>query len=611
MLLRKRKKKKILILGFIIFFILLGIISIISINYVKKIKKQLEIITSSAKEFKKTFSQNDINLLRKKLNNLSLNYQKLEKESKKIFWLSFIPYIADFKNGVEAGRFILNATEKSIIAISPYADLIGLKKGESSFIEKSAEERLQTAILTLDKMLNHIDPITENIKQAEIRLEKIDPNRYPKKIGKIEIREKINLLKTEFKGISSLFIDAKPLIKKLPKILGKDEEKTYLLLFQNDKELRATGGFLTFYSFLKIKDGKIKIESSSDIYNLDNSINSHPKAPPEILTYHKGVNKFYIRDSNLSPDFPTSVKLFESLYKNSSIKKDYDGIIAMDSKILVDMLEIFGDTEAGGVRFSAKTDKRCDCPQVIYTLFDIVDRPVPYLKENRKGILGELMLNLFYKAIGFSPSKYWGTLFQTMLTNLRQKHLLLYFVDSEIQKAIEKINFAGKINQEWVDDYLCVVNVNFAGAKSNMFVSQEYYLETKGNKKELIIIYRNPYPHSDCNEERGGLCLNATLRNWLRIYVPKGSKLIKFQGSTKEVKTYTDLEKTVFEGFLTVIPKGIAKVIVQYEVPKEINTNKILVQKQAGTYNDKLTIKTNNQIIFRGILDEDKKFFIK
>ena len=77
--------------------------------------------------------------------------------------------------------------------------------------------------------------------------------------------------------------------------------------------------------------------------------------------------------------------------------------------------------------FSAKEDQRCDCPEAIYTLFDIVDRPVGYFKENRKGILGDLMYSFFYNArLVYSPSKYWGTLMQTMYQNLQEKHILLY-----------------------------------------------------------------------------------------------------------------------------------------------------------------------------------------
>ncbi|MCX7880937.1 MAG: DUF4012 domain-containing protein [Patescibacteria group bacterium] len=600
-------KKNRLVQVLILILIILLIIGYFFIwRPVKKIEAQGKKVINKGKELKKVFSKNDIDLFEKELKDFYSDYSQLEKEAKSIYWLSFIPYVADFKNGLIAGQHLILAGQKAIEAIVPYADLLGFKKGESSFVEKSAEDRLQTAVLTLDKMIQKIDPISQEIAQAEILIEKIDSKRYPKKIGKREIRGTIDNIKEQFFGLTSLFVEAKPLLKRLPEIFGKDKEKTYLILFQNDKELRATGGFLTSYAVFKIKNGKINIDRSEDIYSLDETIASHPKAPREILTYHKDVYQFNIRDSNLSPDFPTSVELFNSLYKKSGARVDYNGIIALDSKILVDMLEIFGDTEAGGVTFSSKIDKRCDCPQVLYQLFDIVDRPTPYLRENRKGILGDLMFALFYKAIGFSPSKYWGTLIQTMYKNLEEKHILLYFVDKELQKAVEKLNFAGKI-RDYDGDYLHINNVNFAGAKSNLFVSQKYLVETKGKEKEITIVFQNPYPHSDCNLERGGLCLNATLRNWIRIYIPKGSKLIKFSGSTKKVEVYEDLGKTVFEGFMTVAPEKTAKVVVNYQLPEKINPKKILIQKQPGTYNDEIIVKVDGKKVFEGVLNIDRE----
>ncbi|MFZ1619742.1 MAG: DUF4012 domain-containing protein, partial [Microgenomates group bacterium] len=418
-----------------------------------------------------------------------------------------------------------------------------------------------------------------------------------------------------FHGVSSLFVDAKPLLKQLPKILGKDKEKTYLILFQNNYERRATGGFLTSYAYFRIKNGKMEIEKSSDIYSLDESISSHPVAPKEILTYHKGVNNFYIRDSNLSPDLPTSIKIFESLYSRSGNQQNYDGVIMLDAKVLVDMLTIFGDTEVSGVTFSANKDSRCDCPQVIYTLFDIVDRPVNYIKTDRKGILGDLMFALFNKAIGFSPSKYWGTLAQTMFGNLEQKHILLYFKDKNLQMAAEQINFAGRIKTT-DGDYLHINNVNFAGAKSNLYVSET--IESKTTKassgeiqREVVITYKNPYAHSDCNLERGGLCLNAVLRNWLRVYVPKGSKLVSFKGSQKTVKTYDSLGKTVFEGFMTVSPEGRAQVTVTYTLPNSIKAKdySLMVQKQPGVEDKQdVSITVAGQKMYDGLFDTDKQY---
>lgn len=586
------------------------------IRPVSNIRAKANEVTASAKELKYAFSQNDMNLVQIKLDTFSKKYNSLEKEARGIYWLVFIPYVSDLKNGIEAGRFAIEAGKEAVTAISPYADLIGFKKGGVSFVEKSAEDRLQTAVLTLDKVLTRIDAVSDNIRKAEERMNKIDPQRYPEKIGKTHVRGQIQNVKDQFYGISSLFVDAKPLLKQLPEILGKDGEKTYLILFQNNYERRATGGFLTSYAFFKIKDGRMKIERSEDIYSLDNSISSHPSAPKEILTFHKGVNQFFIRDSNLSPDLLESIKLFEGLYRRSSVDVDYDGIILLDSKVLVDMLKIFGDTEADGVVFTANEDKRCDCPQVIYTLFDIVDRPVNYVKTDRKGILGDLMYALFYKAVGFSPSKYWGTLAQTMFSNLEEKHILLYFKDKSLQQAAENINFAGRI-RPFEGDYLHVSGVNFAGAKSNLFIDETIESKTKISssghiEKEVVLTYKNPYSHSDCNLERGGLCLNAVLRNWLRVYVPEGSKLESFNGSQRAVRTYNSLGKTVFEGFMTVSPEGRSQVTITYTLPDSITKQnyQYMIQKQPGVENDKQDLKVTigGARVFDGPFVKDKIF---
>ncbi len=603
---KKKSRKKPIIIGILIFLLLLiggvGIAGYFLI-YVPtmRIKAAANTLVASTKDMKEIVAKNDIDLLKNKLKSVSDEYAVLEKEASSLYWADFVPHVKDFRNGIEAGRYVVTAGQETVDAIYPYADLIGFKQGQASFVERSAEDRLQTAVATLDKMLSKIDTIAENIDQAEKRINTIDPNRYPEKIGDTEVRSTLVRVKEQFQGAASLFVTAKPFVKNLPAILGKDKEMTYLIFFQNDKEQRATGGFLTAYAVFRIKEGKISIVKSENIYDLDSTIR-HPKAPEKILMYHKDVPEFNIRDSNLSPDFVESVKLFESLYAKSPAKVDYDGIIAIDTNILVDMLNIFGDTEAGGVRFSAQEDKRCDCPQVIYQLSYTVGRRTGYIRENRKAVLGELVNALFYKAIGFSPSKYWGTLAQTMFKNMEEKHIIMYFKSPTIQEAVEKLNYAGRI-KEFKGDYLHVNNVNFAGAKANLFVTKTISSKTEYQsdgtvKREVTIEFDNPYKGSNCSLElENGLCLNAPLRNWIRLYVPKDSKLIDFKGSQKETLTYEELGKTVFEGFLVINPQSKSKVVVSYTLPKSVNADNysLLIQKQPGESDLKLVVTVDNE----------------
>ncbi|HLC94171.1 MAG TPA: DUF4012 domain-containing protein [Patescibacteria group bacterium] len=616
---KKRSIKKIILIIAVILIVLAGSGFFFIYTPVSNMKTHGMAAFSTSKKVLAAFKGNDIDLMQSELSVLKKEYEGFQKNAERLYWLRFIPfagvYISDMRSGVMAGENMIEAGDTAVKAIAPYADLIGFKQGAPGFFEKSADERIHTAVLTLDKMLVKADDIAVRLETAQENLSRIDEKRYPKTVKGRAIRVKIKEVKEEFETMVSLFVDAKPFLKNFPEILGVKQEKTYLILFQNDKELRPTGGFLTAYAIFKVKDGKFQIVKSEDIYSLDQSIPAHPKAPREILTYHKNVPTFNIRDSNLSPDFVKSLTIFNSLYDKSRQKVDYDGVITVDTHVLVDTLAVLGDTEADGITFSSQIDKRCNCPQVVYRLFDIVDRPVGYIKENRKGILGDLLYVLVQKALSSSPSQYWGKISQDLIRNLSEKHILVYLEDQEAQQSIEKINFAGRI-RDYKGDYLHINDTNFAGAKSNLFVSHAITSNTEIKDgaaiRKVTVEYKNPYPHSNCDLESGGLCLNATLRNWVRVYVPKGSRLIDFKGSETEVQTYDDLSKTVFEGFLQIKPKGKATIIVTYELPFKVEKEyALLIQKQPGTDEHAYTIMVNGKTQERFGLITDKELKLK
>jgi hypothetical protein len=190
--------------------------------------------------------------------------------------------------------------------------------------------------------------------------------------------------------------------------------------------------------------------------------------------------------------------------------------------------------------------------------------------------------------------------------------------DANAQAGFEGLNSAGRI-ASFEGDYLHINEANFGGAKSNMFVSeavtQDYTLQGDGSiVKTVTVDYKNPYPPSDCNLERGNLCLNAVLRDWFRIYVPKGSQLISNQGSEVKMTTYEDLGKTVFDGFLTIRPQGVAKLTVSYKLPFKLAQSSLLplmVQKQGGTGDSAYTINVGGKTTEQFNLSSDKTFNLK
>lgn len=583
------------ILGILVYFTL--------VSPLVRAQKRLTTLKQYAKQTFNAAKSQQLDALETNLVALEKELRASETDLKPVFAYQHVPFVgymfADAQNTVLAGEYLLTAGEKMVKAITPYADLIGFKKG-SQFSQQPTEKRLETAILTIDKLVPQIDEIDKDLEQAKTYLLKIDPEKYPVSFFGKPVRATVKNYHSQVLGLVTLVTDAKPLFKKLPYILGKDAERRYLVLFQNDKELRPTGGFLTAYAIFSIDKGQIRVKESSDIYDLDNTI-THPKAPDEILRYHLGVSTFNIRDSNLSPDFVKSIGLFEGLLDKSSRSLKYDGIFTIDTHVLTSILTVLGPTEAGGITFTSDTDPRCDCPQVIYTLEDMITRPTGYLRVERKSMLSVLLYNIMQKALGVSPSKYWGRLIQVFLTELQEKHILVHLDDVSSQKAIESLGYGGRI-VPFDGDYLHINNTNFAGAKSNMYIKNTVSSVTTTNgdmyTRELTLEYENTYVASDCNLERGGLCLNAPLRNWVRIYVPLGAKLKSFVGSEKTVRSYEDLGKQVFEGFLVVNPKSKSMVKISYELPKSVvktEKYKLMIQKQPGVEQVTTTVQYNGQ----------------
>lgn len=550
---------------------------------------------------------------RKKLEVLRNNYNGVKA-------FQFIPvlgwYIADGDHGIKAAFAGLDAADKAVEALEPNADLLGLK-GKSTFVQGTADDRIQTAVKTMSALTPKINDMAGSIDTLRKEIDQIDANRYPETIGKTAVRSQIVGIKDVIENAANLFVNAQPLLINLPSLLGEPTEKRYLVLFQNDKELRPTGGFITAYAQFRFVKGKAILEKADDIYALDAAKSKTFPAPREILTFHKGVYTLNIRDSNLSPDFKLSMQQFEQMYDSVAGREKIDGIWALDTHVLVEALKILGPINVYGREFSATTDKRCDCPRAIYELEDYSSRPVNYVRTARKDIIGVLMQTILHQALGVSPSKYWGKLFQMIISEINQKHVIAYFHDGAAQKAGESFNLGGRImtasetaalfkyqeGNGW--DYIHLNNSNMAGAKSNMFVSEVVTKDVSVNgdgtmTTKFTVDYKNPYPGSDCGLESGGLCLNAPLRNWVRVYTPLGSKLQSSSGTQSPqdgkamtMTTYDSLNKTVFEGFLIVNPLGTAKLELTYTSPVKESDGKyrLLIQKQPGTDGQEWTIK--------------------
>lgn len=549
--------------------------------------------------------------MKNELENTKGSLANFTESYEKIVWMNSLPYVGkyveDGQHGLVAAEHGIKAGEIVLVAVEPYADILGLapKTGDGPADgNETAQDRLDFVVSTIPELIPKADELTKEVAIIQKEIAEINPEDYPEEFQGFAVRENLKM-GTELVATGSEFVkNGKPLLEAAPAILGTEDERTYLVIFQNDKELRATGGFITAYSVANVTRGKFEPVSSSDIYHLDSNYTPSVKAPDPVIDYLQGPYRLSrnlrLRDMNWSPDFAESMELFSEEASKAGLP-EVDGIIAVDTQLLVNILEVIGPIGVPGYgNFSAENDDRCNCPQVVYELESFADVEgaivwdqndptkiifAPPNYENRKEIIGPLMNSVLSNMLGQSSEKIPG-LFEAGFKSVNEKHVLVYMHDENEQDAVSTFGIGGTI-KDYDGDYLHVNDSNFGGRKSNMYVTHEVQQTIDVAKdgtitKTLNLTYSNPEPHDGW--------LNSTLPNWMRVYVPEGSELIDMQGVEDATDPYNENGKTVYAGLVEVRPKGVAKVTIQYKLPfkfddmpySEDGMYNILVQKQAG-----------------------------
>lgn len=138
----------------------------------------------------------------------------------------------------------------------------------------------------------------------------------------------------------------------LPSMLGGEEERTYLLVFQNNAELRSTGGMLGAAAPLTAEGGRIELGDvipPADTGELDRPILPLTEDEQSLFFEQLGT---YFQDANFTPDFPRAAELMAARWARDR-GQEVDGVLAVDPVALSYLLEGTGPVEVEGVTITA------------------------------------------------------------------------------------------------------------------------------------------------------------------------------------------------------------------------------------------------------------------
>jgi hypothetical protein len=305
-------------------------------------------------------------------------------------------------------------------------------------------------------------------------------------------------------------------------LLGEKMDRRYLLVFQNNAEARASGGFVGSYALLDLKQGKIKnLEiPKGGSYDTDGNLRRfvNPPLPMRLVSVYW---KFW--DANWWPDWPASANQL-AWFLHESNGPTVDGVIGLTPDVLEDLLKLTGPIDLSqdhGLIVSADNFR--------LTVQDHVENKVSGETQPKK-IIGDLAVAIMEKIpTVLSNQEIIIELAKNLSDQIVNKHILFYFNNQAIQTKWEQTGLSGQLEQlERGQDYLQVVNTNIAGGKTDLkirqTVEQRVEIQSDGSLINDVTIIRE---HT--GEKQEGL-YGVRNVNWLRLYVPEGSQLLSADG---------------------------------------------------------------------------------
>lgn len=391
----------------------------------------------------------------------------------------------------------------------------------------------------------------------------------------------------------------------LAELLGSTEPKTYIVLLQNNFELRPSGGFMGSYAKLKFFRGVLTDLKVEDIYVPDGQIPGHVEPPwPIQQAFKQGWWK--LRDANWDPDFPSASKDIQWFFEKGN-EESADGLIALNLIVFKDLLKLVEPLNLPDYDFQINQDNFYQTAQ------NQTEQNFFPGSTQKKDFLSSVANQLIFKLKKINHNQS-TQLLKILTKNLNQKQILISLNDEKLNTFLTRINWSGDIKKNYQDtknlisDYIYIVDTNLGANKANCCIKrqaiQEISLEKNKLKDNININYINNSPK---NRPEPPLFWGGVYENFLRVIIPQKAENIKViidgQELSKnkiEIKEYKDKNLKSLGFFVIAHPQSIAKVNISYEqkIQAEKPTQLFLeIQKQPGieSYEHKIKLIYQNQ----------------
>lgn len=179
-------------------------------------------------------------------------------------------------------------------------------------------------VAALTELAGVVDGVATTIDEVAAELDQVDRDQL---IG--PVADGIVQLDDAVQQVQPMVEPAQAALEVLPRALGADGPRNYLLLFQNNAESRGTGGNPASLLLLNVTDGRISIAQQASSTDFTPQETPIVELDPESEALYGDKIGRYMQDVTITPDFTETSELIRAFWA-SEFGTEVDGVVSFD-----------------------------------------------------------------------------------------------------------------------------------------------------------------------------------------------------------------------------------------------------------------------------------------
>lgn len=228
-----------------------------------------------------------------------------------------------------------------------------------------------------------------------------------------------------------------PIIELLPQMLGSDGSRNYLIIAQNNAELRSLGGLPGSWGVLTITDGVISLGDFGTVLHKSGLQVSSTAEERQAININFDTDAAQL---NYLPDFPRVGELAREYWEQMG-KGDVDGVIAVDPVFLQRLLALTGGfTASDGTEIDGTNAAKVILSDAYWRLDGDADATDAFFSSVAGEAFSQIVNNL--GGVGFSD------LFGVIGESGQDGRLLVWMLDEDEESLMDTLGLSGRVESD-------------------------------------------------------------------------------------------------------------------------------------------------------------------